>query len=89
MKESSKVYSGSGECPEWLGIEVETLDEYDTFVDIQGLVANTNGTRQTNHRRKFREAEQKLIEWLQDQGYEGVEDLDLPTPTYFIACGTD
>ena len=83
------MYSGRGECAEWLGLGLYYLDEDDTFIDITAMDYSDNPARQTQHYQEYTKKLTDLLEWLKDNGYVFEGELQLPEPTYFIACGTD
>lgn len=83
------MYSGDGECPEWLGLELDMLDNYSPFIDIEEINYEGNIASQTKHKKLYMDQVDKFLSWLKAEGYEGVDEVVLPEPTYFIACGTD
>ena len=83
------MYNGNGECAEWLGLELYYLDEDDTFINITAMDYSDQPSRQTQHRQEYTKKLTDLLEWLEDNGHTFEGELQLPEPTYFIACGTD
>lgn len=83
------MYNGNGDCAEWLGLELTMLDNYSPFIDITELNYEDAESARTNHQRLYKKEVVKLYHWLEENGYGRVDDLELPSPTYFIACGTD
>ena len=82
------MYNGNGDCAEWLGLDLFILDNYSPFIDISEVNYSDNETKRTAHKRLYQEEVDKLYHWLEEEGHN-VEELDLPEPEYFIACGTD
>ena len=84
------MYNGNGNCPEWLGLELYMLDNYSPFIDISELnYEKYDQNLQCEHKSLYEEEVVKLHHWLEENGYGRVDDLELPSPSYFIACGTD
>lgn len=83
------MYNGQGDCPEYLGVELNMLDEYEPFIFLPEIDYSNNETARTFHKSRYSEEVNKLLRWLEEEGYDGFENLELPEPTYFIACGTD
>lgn len=82
------MYNGSGDCAEWLGLDLHMLDNYSPFIDVSEINYSDDENKRTKHKRLYQEEVDKLYSWLEGQGYN-IDDLDLPCPEYFIACGTD
>ena len=84
------MYNGNGDCAEWLGLELEMLDNYSPFIDMDSISFQNSEIKRIEHHTTYhREEVVKLYHWLEENGYGRVDDLELPSPTYFIACGTD
>ncbi|CAH9017395.1 hypothetical protein VP193E371_P0204 [Vibrio phage 193E37-1] len=82
------MYSGNGECPEWLGLELEILDNYSPFIDMIDISYQDNEFKRVEHHVAFHAEVKKLKTWLAGKGYTVEGELKLPEPSYFIACGT-
>ncbi len=82
------MYSGSGECPEWLGCVAGYLDNNSPFIAIDKLA---NPRNLEKHNAKYNEAVENLKQWLIEAGDVDAAELiqgELPNPEYYIACGT-
>lgn len=85
----SGMYSGVGYCPEWLGIELGTLDNSSAFIDMRELDHRDSDDKQVSHKEQYIATVERLLEWLKVKDYLLDGELNLPEPRYFIACGTE
>lgn len=83
------MYSGNGECPEWLGLELERLDTYSPYIDMVDISFQNDELKRVEHYVAYQAEVEKLKTWLLENGYNLKGELKLPEPSYFIACGTD